>query len=636
MTILGLLVTYLWLIIGGALTRPGLLFHDLLQRQFPAKNSDQVVLVVLDDASMAAFAKNDEQYFPYPRALYGELLGAAKLLGAKDVGFDIIFSAPSTRGPKDDKAFAEAISNFGATVAVVSQEDVAPPTEILREAKNLKWGHTHVINPPDGIFRRLSMEGQTFVGQLSRGRHSGWIHFPAPGAIPRISLYEVIQAKFDDAIAKQLRPKLKDKTWIVAYEAIGLFDVKPNPMNSIASGGELPASIISELFAGSAGVKEFSNLNYGLIAVFGFTVWIGLIVMIEPQRPSILYMIGSATTFVLPITLSLIAWRTFTAWFDPVPLVFGLLVTTTLHFVYKVRRDWKDRLQFAKAIQHSMSPQMLKLIEQGHVEVRRYGEKQDIFVMFSDLIGFTTMSEQVSPEMLVKLMNFYLDEAVKLIIGHSGYVDKFIGDAIMAIWGAPVKGATSVDVDADSALKVAMSFNNVTELCRKTWEKQYGLVLPLGVRSGIHYGPAIVGNFGSHDRFNYTALGDTVNLASRLEGVGKYYNQLITVSGEVLAKASPKLASEFFLVDEVVVKGKEKPTKIYTTSQWSHEGAVNKYKTAFEAYRAEKWDDAIRGFKEAEPGGVGAAKTLRMRSEELRLGRGREKFENGIWKLDEK
>jgi adenylate cyclase len=283
-----------------------------------------------------------------------------------------------------------------------------------------------------------------------------------------------------------------------------------------------------------------------------------------------------------------------------------------------------------------MSPQMLKLIEQGHVEVRRYGEKQDVFIMFSDLIGFTTMSEQVSPEMLVKLMNFYLDEAVKLIIGHSGYVDKFIGDAIMAIWGAPVKGAGSLEFDADSALKVAMSFCDVTELCRKKWEKQYGLVLPIGVRSGIHYGEAIVGNFGSHDRFNYTALGDTVNLASRLEGVGKYYNQLITVSGEVIAKASPKLAGEFFLVDEVVVKGKEKPTKIYTTSQWSYEGAVSKYKAAFEAYRDEKWEKAIQGFKDAELGGVGAAKTLRLRSEELRLGRGLEKFENGIWKLDEK
>jgi hypothetical protein len=89
-------------------------------------------------------------------------------------------------------------------------------------------------------------------------------------------------------------------------------------------------------------------------------------------------------------------------------------------------------------------------------------------------------------------------------------------------------------------------------------------------------------------------------------------------------------------VDEVIVKGKEHSTKIYTTSQWSYEGAVNKYKTAFEAYRAAKWDNAIMGFKEAELGGVGAARTLRLRSEELRLGRGLEKFENGIWKLDEK
>jgi adenylate cyclase len=451
-----------------------------------------------------------------------------------------------------------------------------------------------------------------------------------------VPIYNVLQTNFDDDLFKELIPKLKDRIWIVATKAVGLLDVKPNPLDPIAPGGELPASLISESIVGSRGVQEVDILLYCLIASLGFLLWIVLLVLVEPQRPGLLYMIGSSTTVIFPLVTSLLAWLAFTAWFDPVPLVFGLFVTITLHFVYKVRRDWRERLQFAKAIQHSMSPQMLKLIEQGHVEVRRYGEKQDVFIMFSDLIGFTTMSEQVSPEMLVKLMNFYLDEAVKLIIGHSGYVDKFIGDAIMAIWGAPVRGSGSLEFNADSALKVAMSFNSVTELCRRTWEKQYGLVLPLGVRSGIHYGDAIVGNFGSHDRFNYTALGDTVNLASRLEGVGKYYNQLITVSGEVVSKASPKLASEFFLVDEVVVKGKEKSTKIYTTSQRADERAVNKYKSAFEAYRAEKWDDALRGFKDAELAGIGAAKTLRMRSEELRLGRGLEKFENGIWKLDEK
>jgi len=636
LTALGLVVTSLWLMISGALARPGLLFHDFLQRQFPAKSSGQVVLIVLDDESIESFAKNDNYYYPFPRALYGALMENAKNLGARAVGFDFIFRDPSTKGPEDDKTFADAIIMFGGPVAVVSHDGETPPTEVLRSAKNLSWGHTHAVPPVDGIFRRLKMEGQTFVSKFVATKHSGWIHFPVRGAIEHVPIYNVLQTEFDEALFKELSPKLKDKIWIVAAKSVGLLDVKPNPLDPLAPGGELPASLISESSVGSDGVTEVNSLTYCLIASFGFLVWIALLVIIEPQRPGILYMIGSVTTVILPVLASLVAWLAWIAWFDPVPLLLGLFVTTTLHFVYKVRRDWRERLQFAKAIQHSMSPQMLKLIEQGHVEVRRYGEKQDVFIMFSDLIGFTTMSEQVSPEMLVKLMNFYLDEAVKLIIGHSGYVDKFIGDAIMAIWGAPVKGADSVEFNADSALKVAMSFGEVTEICRKKWVKQYGLVLPLGVRSGIHYGEAIVGNFGSHDRFNYTALGDTVNLASRLEGVGKYYNQLITVSGEVVSKASPKLASEFFLVDQVVVKGKEKPTKIYTSAQWSYDGAVNKYKDAFDAYAAEKWDAAIKNFKEAELGGIGAAKTLRVRSEELKLGRGLEKFANGVWKLDEK
>ena len=152
-----------------------------------------------------------------------------------------------------------------------------------------------------------------------------------------------------------------------------------------------------------------------------------------------------------------------------------------------------------------MSPQMLKLIENGDVEVRRYGERREIVVMFADLSGFTTMSEQLTPEMLVNLMNDYLDHAVELVINDMGYVDKFIGDAIMALWGAPVKIEGGPNAEADAALKTALGFADVTDACKKRWKQKYGLDLSLATRVGIHLGEAVVGNLGSHDRFNYTA-----------------------------------------------------------------------------------------------------------------------------------
>jgi adenylate cyclase len=304
--------------------------------------------------------------------------------------------------------------------------------------------------------------------------------------------------------------------------------------------------------------------------------------------------------------------------------------------VIKVRRDWGDRRKFAKAIQHSMSPQLLKMIENGDVEVRRFGEKRQVFVMFSDLVGFTTMSEQLSPEMLVKFMNSYLDGAVNLIISQSGYVDKFIGDAIMAIWGAPIRADGKEQMNADFAVTVALKLGDVMEECRRNWRLEYGQDLAVGVRTGIHFGEAVVGNFGSHDRFNYTALGDTVNLASRLEGVGKYYYQSITVSGDVLSKASPEVSSQFFFVDEIIVKGKDRGTKIYTPSKNISSQHLMIYERGMEAYKSRQWDLAIQHFKSAEQGDVGPAKTLRERCEGLKMGRGTDQFINGVWKLDEK
>jgi adenylate cyclase len=276
------------------------------------------------------------------------------------------------------------------------------------------------------------------------------------------------------------------------------------------------------------------------------------------------------------------------------------------------------------------------MIENGDVEVRRFGEKREVFVMFSDLVGFTTMSEQLSPEMLVKFMNSYLDGAVNLIISQSGYVDKFIGDAIMAIWGAPIRADGKEQMNADFAVSVALKLGGVMEECRRNWKLEHGQDLSVSVRTGIHFGEAVVGNFGSHDRFNYTALGDTVNLAARLEGVGKYYNQSITISEEVLSKASSDIASKFFFVDEIIVKGKDRGTKIYTTTKDISSKDLIAYERGMGAYRSKQWELATQLFRSAEEGGLGAAKTLRERCEGLRISRGVDQFANGVWKLDEK
>lgn len=626
-----------WLHIGGVLERPGLIMHDWLQRTFPAPSSNHVALVLVDQSSVDALAREDGVFFPFPRALYAELLASAKKLGATAVGFDIILSEPSARGPEDDQALAAAIENAGFPIAFVSDRDKSQPTEILKKTKGLAWGDTHTIPSPDGIFRRLAESPGSFASALVPGRtHTGWIHFTRPNSIPEVPFYNVLQPKLHEG----LKSELSGKIWVVGYSAAGLLDVKPTPIDPNSPGAYLPAHLISEKLQGLTGIHSLETSWYLTLSIGLILIWAGFLLAFNPQHPTSLVFISLSTSILGPIIISVAGWNAWQAWIDPVALGSCLLSAVGIHFAYKVRRDWAERRRFARTIEHSMSPDMLKMIENGEVEVRRYGEKREICILFADLSGFTTMSEKLTPEMLVQLMNEYLDGAVDLILKNSGYVDKFIGDAVMALWGAPIKTSTDESIgqtqDANAALTAALGFSNVTAVCRERWKKERNFELPVFARVGVHFGEAIVGNIGSHNRFNYTALGDAVNLASRLEGVGKYYNQLVTVSGEVIAQSSPDVRDHFFCIDEITVKGKAQPTRIFAAKESLTHEAIAAYAQAFEYYRTAQWAKASEGFYLAAKNGVGAAESLRERCEALKIGVDQHKFKDGVWILDEK
>jgi len=639
-SMLGWMTILAWLHIGGVLERPGLIMHDWLQRTFPAPSSNQVALVLVDQATVDSLA-NQYIYFPFRRELYANLLNAAKKLGAKAVGFDIIFSKPSERGPKDDLAFASAIENAGFPIAFVSDGDKSQPTEILKKSKGLSWGDTHTVPPPDGIFRRLAESPKSFASALAPGHtHTGWIHFTRPKSIPEVPLFNVLQTEtgeeLEPEILNGLKSKLSGKIWVVGYSAAGLLDIKPSPIDPNGSGAYLPAHLISEKLQGLTGIHPLETSGYLTLSVGLILIWVGFLLAFNPQHPTSLLFLSLSTSILGPIIISVAVWNAWQTWIDPVALASCLLTSVGIHFTYKVRRDWAERRRFARTIEHSMSPDMLKMIENGEVEVRRYGEKRELCILFADLSGFTTMSEILTPEMLVHLMNEYLDGVVDLIMKRSGYIDKFIGDAVMALWGAPIRSGVDSSKDADAALMAALGFSDVTNFCRDRWKKERNLDLPVFSRVGVHFGEAIVGNIGSHNRFNYTALGDAVNLASRLEGVGKYYNQLVTVSGEVIARASSDVRDRFFCVDEITVKGKAQPTRIFTSKDNLTPEAIATYTQAFDYYRTGQWAKASEGFSHAVKNGIGAAKNLQERCAALNVGVDQHKFRNGVWILDEK
>jgi len=214
-----------------------------------------------------------------------------------------------------------------------------------------------------------------------------------------------------------------------------------------------------------------------------------------------------------------------------------------------------------------------------------------ITIFFSDIRNFTPISEKLKPEELVKLLNEYLTEMGKIILNNKGTVDKFVGDAIMAFWNAPLTLENHVELGCKASIE---QVRKIKELQEK-WKKEGMPLVEIGC--GLHTGPAIIGNMGSEDRFDYTAIGDTINLGSRLEGLTKQYGVSIIVSEEVYNSVKHKF--NFRRLDKVKVKGKNIPVRIYELLVDEKDEFNKQYEKALSSYFKSEFKEAIKDFEKA-------------------------------------
>jgi adenylate cyclase len=230
-----------------------------------------------------------------------------------------------------------------------------------------------------------------------------------------------------------------------------------------------------------------------------------------------------------------------------------------------------------------------------HREVSLGGERREITILFSDIRGFTGISEKLAPEDLVDFLNTYFTRVTKVIMEQRGLVDKFIGDAIMAFWNAPLADTEH----AEHAVYAALAMKEQLDHVRKEHGDKYPR-LEIGI--GINTGDAVVGNVGSTERLSYTAIGDSVNLASRLEGLTKYYGVHILIS-----ESTRKCLKEDVVVREldlVKVKGKKEPVKVYEVvglrDSVNDPEKIKLYENSLHLYYKGKWRDAMKGFSALE------------------------------------
>jgi adenylate cyclase len=244
-----------------------------------------------------------------------------------------------------------------------------------------------------------------------------------------------------------------------------------------------------------------------------------------------------------------------------------------------------------------VSPVVIDNLIQNPDMINLGGEKRNITIFFSDIRGFTRISEKLKPENLVHLLNEYLTEMTSVIIKDDGLVDKYMGDAIMAFWGAPLDQPDHPTMACSSSLEMLEKLGELN----KKWKNEGIPSFRIGI--GLNSGEAIVGNMGSSSRFDYTAMGDNVNLASRLEGLNKVYGTNIIISENTYDLVKDKFETR--KLDSVRVKGKEKPVIIYELI--SEKGKISKneidfikkYEKGLEHYCNKKWNDAIKSFEDA-------------------------------------
>jgi adenylate cyclase len=339
--------------------------------------------------------------------------------------------------------------------------------------------------------------------------------------------------------------------WVlVGLTAPGLLDLKASPMGGVYPGVEVHATLLDNLLQG-----DFLQTlpAWALWAwVLALAAGIAAAVLFSPRLSVTLAAFGLAAFLCLSLAV-LAFW--IGLWNDPVLPGTALVLSFGLATAYSYATEGRQKLYIRRTFAQYMSETVISHVLAHPEKLKLGGERRRVTLFFSDLAGFTTISERLDAETVVALLNDYLSAMTEIILEEEGTVDKFEGDAIMALWGAPLDQGDQAVRACRAALRQRAALADLNR-------RFTGLQLPpLSMRIGLNSGEAIVGNLGSAKRFDYTVIGDTVNLASRLEGLNKFYQTCIMASEDTAAECGEAVV--FRELDLVAVKGKEKPVRVF-------------------------------------------------------------------------
>ncbi|MGQ9920135.1 MAG: CHASE2 domain-containing protein [Desulfobacca sp.] len=356
-----------------------------------------------------------------------------------------------------------------------------------------------------------------------------------------------------DVVSGQVPPeRFKDKIVLVGASAVGIYDVRVTPFAAIFPGVEVHANAIDNILRG-----DFLWAPTGLVNPAALVLMVLALTMcwLQPRVRPWFGLLSLGLMITLTLWVNFYLFSRHQIYLQTTYVLSGLSMTYVLLAFLRFLAEERERKRIRAAFQNYVAPEVVNTMLQHPEKLKLGGEKREMTVLFSDIRGFTTLSERLEPEVLVNLLQSYLNPMTEVVFQHHGTMDKYIGDAIMAIYGAPLPLPDHAARACDTALDMLTTLTHLWE----DWRAQGLPALKIGI--GINSGPMTVGNMGSERLFDYTVIGDNVNLASRLEGLNKYYGTAILIS-----EATQQLLPDTFLlreVDRVRVKGKKASVAIF-------------------------------------------------------------------------
>tara|TARA_R110000868_G_scaffold259361_9_gene517423 strand:- start:17297 stop:19465 length:2169 start_codon:yes stop_codon:yes gene_type:complete len=625
--------------------------------------------IVLVEISEQADSEIPEKW-PWPTSLHAKLVENLNKAGAKAILFDVLFSQEDRFNPKNDTLFSNTIKRYGNVVLagdierirIGGKDEFNPifPIPLLREDNPNPMGFVSTYPYPDGYVRTynigrtyqdknyfmLGLEGLKLYNDIPESEIDSFdsnskesifnlgeykierdnlntfiINFYGPeGHFPSKSYEEVIDDPsyttvmeeeafeintFDDpelGIGLLYEEFFKDKIVIVGATMPTLQDFHATPYSSAdlpRPGFEIHAHAIQTILDGNYIVRQSNSLRLAIMFLmaltlvfinrsYGLTWGFGLMILMMAGYYGVsiwMFLNYAILVNVMGVVISIFLSQVSTVGYE---------------YFFEEREKRRIKGMFSSYVSPTLVDQM---IESGE-EPKLGGDDTYMTAFFSDIVSFSTFSEKLEPKQLVTLINEYLTAMTDIINDQGGTLDKFIGDAIVAFYGAPVPMK-------DHALRACISsqlMNNKLIELREKWEKDNwpDIVWEMQHRVGMNTGDMVTGNMGSERRFNYTMMGDNVNLAARCESGAKQYNVFTMVTESTKNEAEAQGDDCLFrLLDNIIVKGRSKPVKVFEIVGLRADASsktfecINLYEQGMESYFKQDWEVAVKFFEQA-------------------------------------